>query len=82
MLFEFARDDLDGPLAGDLAGGLAAHAVGDQADGHVGKLFHVDGIFVVFAIVAEQGAGADVQGQGHEATSFFRSCAAATGCPA
>ena len=37
VLLQLARDDLDGALAGDLAGGLPAHAVGHEADGHVGE---------------------------------------------
>ena len=73
VLLQLARHDLDGPLAGDFAGRLAAHAVGHQADRHVGELLDVDGIFVVLAIVPQQGAFADVQRQGHGATSFERS---------
>ena len=64
-LAQFARDDLDGSLAGDFAGLLAAHAVGDDAHGHFGELLDVDGVFVVLAVVAEQRALADVQRQGH-----------------
>ena len=72
VLLQLARHDLDGPLAGHLAGRLAAHAVGHEADGHVGELLDVDGIFVVLAVVAQQGAFADVQRQGHGATSCRR----------
>ena len=71
VLLQLARHDLDGPLAGHLAGGLAAHAVGHQADRHVGERLDVDGVFVVFPVVAQQGAFADIQRQGHGATSFW-----------
>src|SRR5262249_9069559 len=70
VLLQLARHDLDGTLAGDLAGGLAAHAVGHQADGHVGEGLDVDGVFVVLPVVAQLGALTDVQRQGHGATSF------------
>ena len=65
VLAEFAGDDLDGLLAGDLAGRLAAHPVGDDAHGQVGELLDVDGVFVVLAVVAEQAALADVQCERH-----------------
>src|SRR5262249_41941837 len=71
VLLQLARHDLDGPLAGHLPGGLAAHPVGHQADGHVGELLDVDGVFVVLAVVAQQRALADTQRQGHVATSSF-----------
>src|SRR5262249_31063059 len=70
VLAQFARDDLDGPLTGDLPGGLPAHAVGDHADGHVRELLDLDGVLVVLAVVPQKGALADVQCHGHEATSF------------
>ena len=44
--------------------------VGDNADGHVRKLFDLDGVLVVFTIVAQEGTFADVQGHGHRATSL------------
>ena len=65
VLAQFARDDLDGLAAGDLAGRLPAHAVGDDADGQVREHLDVDRVFVVLAVVAEQAALADVQRERH-----------------
>ena len=54
VLLQLARHDFDGALAGDLAGRLTAHAVGHQADRHVGERLDIDGVFVVLAVVAQQ----------------------------
>src|SRR5204863_292216 len=55
---------------------LTAHAVSHQTDGHVRERLDVDGVLIVFAVVAQQGTLADVQRQGHEPTSPFSQFAA------
>src|SRR5262249_20159994 len=81
-LAQLARHHLDGPLAGDLAGRLPAHAVRDDAHGQVGELLDLDGVFVVLAVVAQKGTLADVQRQGHKATSWIAACAPRPRAPA
>jgi hypothetical protein len=73
VLLQLARQDLNRLFAGDFPGLLTAHAVSHHANGQIGKLLYVDGIFVVFAIIAQESAFADIQRQGHGATSFTSS---------
>jgi hypothetical protein len=47
FFLQLAGEDLHGVAAGDLAGVLPAHAVGHQADGHVGEVLDVNGVLVV-----------------------------------
>ena len=56
----------DHQLGGDLAGGMAAHAVGEGQQSRTG----VDRILVVGADQAAVAAGGVAQGQGHERNSI------------
>src|SRR5262249_7665828 len=69
VLPELAGPPLDSAFAGDLAGRLPAHAVRHDRHGHVRVLLGFDSVFVVFTVVAEQSALADVECQGHKPTS-------------
>lgn len=71
ILSQFARYDLNGALARYFSGCLTAHPVRDETDRQVGELFNVERIFVVLSIISQQCTFADVQRQGHWATSSF-----------
>ena len=60
-LTKLAGHNLDRSLAGNFAGRLATHSVGDDANGQIGKLFDLDGVFVVFPVIAEQRALANIE---------------------
>ena len=71
VLLELAGHHFGGALAGDLARCLTAHTVRHHGQGQFRELLDINGVFVVFPVIPQQGTFADVQGQRHRATSPF-----------
>ena len=71
QLFEVGGDDLDGHLAGDLAGRVAAHAVGDHEEAAILVRVGEEVVFVALSDAADVGSGG--YGKVHERLTRFRS---------